>query len=123
MSATAPITALTALPEVDSITEMAATYATMADELAGMVDRSDSATTTTGQAVLQSLGWLHVQLDELTATPANPTRLWCIADEVDYLRDYLRGVADVAAIFTTLPAPLAELHVALIDAIYRILEG
>ncbi|MQA17402.1 MAG: hypothetical protein GEV09_25830 [Pseudonocardiaceae bacterium] len=88
-----------------------------------MLARSDAATTPTGQAAVQHLGWLHVQLDELTTIPATPARLLYLAHEVDDLRDYLRTHADVTPTLTTLLAPLAELHAALVDAIYRIPEG
>lgn len=118
MSTLAPITSLAVVTDVDSLTETAATYATMADELAAMVEHSDIVDTLAGRIVSQRLGWLHVELDELTNTArVSRGRLVFLANKVDELHDYVAAHADLDRTLAALLAPLAELHAALVDQV------
>jgi hypothetical protein len=117
MSSAAPITALTVITEVDEMTEIAETFATMADELAAMLESSDDAYTALGRMVINRLGALHVELDELTV--AAPTRrgLAVLANEVDELLRWVEGIAAPSVTMSALVTPLGELHTVLVDQV------
>lgn len=114
----APITTLTTITDVDQLTEMAETYATMTDELATMIEVSDVANTVEGRLMRARLGMLHVELDELTITE-HPTHntLVRISNQVSDLRAYAAAADWMNPAVAALLAPLAELHDALLDQI------
>lgn len=117
MSPLAPITSLAVLTDVDSLTETATTYAAMADELAAMVEHSEDADTLAGRIVTDRLGWLHVELDEITTRPTNRRHLVLLVNKTDELHDYAEYHADESRAMRALLAPLRELHAALVDQV------
>jgi len=114
----APITTLTIITDVDELTEMAETYATMVDELATMIEVSDVAHTAEGRLMRARLGMLHVELDELTITERpNHNTLVRLSNQVADLRAYAAAADWMDPSIAALLTPLAELHDALVDQI------
>lgn len=118
MSSAAPITSLTVITDVDELTELGETYATMTDELAAMVENSDLIHTRYGRMIVNRLGALHVALDELTAIEVpHRGRLVQITNDVDDLRRWVEALADSSVTLAALIVPLEELHAALVDQV------
>lgn len=117
MSTAAPITSLAVITDVDSLTAVAETYATLADELAGMVEVSDDYATITGRIIVNRLAALHVELDEMTLSQPRRKRLVQLANEVDELRRFVESVPVLSVTLAALVVPLEELHAALVDQV------
>jgi hypothetical protein len=117
MSTAAPITALTVITDVDELTEVAETYARMADELAAMIEHTRLARTVVGRTITNRLGALHVELDELTTVAPSRARLVRLTNQAGDLADYADIHASKSRTLYALVAPLRELHAALVDQV------
>lgn len=113
---TGQITSLTVvLYDEDELTATAECYAGMCDQLAAMLEHSPQGRTVVGQLITQQLADLHVELDELTTSPATRRSLVRLANKVN------RVITHVAAqherIYQITTTRLAELHAALVDRV------